>query len=88
MVSTVEGIWLARAIKRVPEEERWTEDTVNWVMWAPWHRYKGDESEDGEVPEGVPMEERKEGTTSLEEKKVFLTTRLLPPKDFMITKKM
>ena len=47
MVSTVEGIWLARAIERVPEEERWTEDTVNWVAWAPWHRYKGDENEDG-----------------------------------------
>ena len=70
MVSTVEGIWLSRAIKRAPEEERWTEDTVNWVMWAPWHRYQEDENEDGEVPEGVQIEERKEGTPSPEEKKV------------------
>ena len=34
----------------------------------------------------MPLEERREGTVTPEEKKVFVTTRLIPPKDFMITK--
>ncbi len=29
------------------------------VNWAPWNRYKGDEGADGDVPEGVPVDEKK-----------------------------
>eukprot|EP00973_Karenia_brevis_P081771 11337077-Karenia_brevis.AAC.1 len=31
------------------------------IKWAPWRRSEGDEEVDGEVPEGVKDEERKEG---------------------------
>ena len=37
MVSTVEGIRESRSVRRLAEEKRWTEDTLKWVKWAPWH---------------------------------------------------
>ena len=59
-VSRPEGIFAVRSVRRIPLESRWGEDCVNWVQWAPWNRYKGDEGADGEVPEGVPAEEIKQ----------------------------
>ena len=38
------------------------------------------------MPEGVPVEEKRDKGTSQEEKKTFVTTKLLPPKGFTITK--
>ena len=60
MISTSEGIKNARSIRRRPFEKRWTRDSLDWVKWAPWHRYRDAEDEDGEVPEDVPAEERSE----------------------------
>ena len=48
--------------------------------------YRSDEEADGDVPEGVPVEERREKEVTNEEKKVYVTTKLVPPKDFTITK--
>ena len=31
---------------------------MNWVQWAPWKRYKDAVEADGDLPEGVPVEER------------------------------
>ena len=65
-------------------EKRWGEDCLNWVQWAPWHRYKGDEEEDGEVPEGVPADEVKEDGGG--DNKVFIDVRSPVPRDFYLTK--
>eukprot|EP00973_Karenia_brevis_P018495 2535040-Karenia_brevis.AAC.1 len=48
LVATVEGVKKARTIKRIPKEERWSEDCLKWVKWAPWKRHEGDEEADGE----------------------------------------
>jgi len=32
---------------------------VNWIAGAPWIRYKAEDAE-GEMPEGIPEEERKQ----------------------------
>jgi hypothetical protein len=61
-VSRPEGIIAVRSIRRIPLERRWGEDCVNWVQWAPWHKYKDDEGADGDVPEGVPVEEQVKGS--------------------------
>ena len=45
-----------RTVKRIPEEERWSEDCVSWVRSTLWHKYKGDPEEDGEIPEGKSVE--------------------------------
>ena len=31
---------------------------MNWAQWAPWRRYKDAVEADGDLPEGVPVEER------------------------------
>eukprot|EP00973_Karenia_brevis_P064586 8972634-Karenia_brevis.AAC.1 len=33
-------------------------DSVKWVRWAAWRRYKDAEDADGDLPGGVPDEER------------------------------
>ena len=33
---------------------------VNWVQWAPWRRYKDAVEVDGDLPEGISVEERVE----------------------------
>ena len=58
MVARPEGVVFVRAAKRLRVDKRWGEDNVNWVCWAPWRRYKDAPDGDGEVPEGVPVEER------------------------------
>ena len=47
-----------RAVKRIPEEHMWWEDCVSWVSRAPWNRYKEDDNADGDLPQGVPAEEK------------------------------
>jgi hypothetical protein len=84
LVSRLDGIKAVRSIRRIPFEKRWGEDCLNWVQWAPWHRYKGDEEEDGEVPEGVPADEVKEDGGR--ERKVYVDVRSPVPKDFYLTK--
>ena len=59
MVVTKEGLQDVRSVKRLPEEKIWGEDNLNWVKWAPWRRYKNAVDADGDLPEGVPVEEQK-----------------------------
>ena len=91
-IAKPDGIVKARSVKRIPFEERWGEDCVNWVKWVPWHRYRGDEFQDGEVPEGVPESER---ASPVDEKPkvnvggkggvVFVETREKVPRKFYIS---
>ena len=37
---------------------------MRWIKWAPWHKYRGAEDADGEVPEGVPVEETQQEQSS------------------------
>ena len=53
-ISRPEGIVRAECVYRIPESRRWGEDCVNWVKWAPWNRYAGDEFAEGDVPDGGP----------------------------------
>jgi hypothetical protein len=78
MVANPGGIVFARAVKRLPKEKRWGEDSVNWVVWAPWNRYKDHEERDGDLPDGVPVEEKRENTEG-EPTKVYIDVRSTPP---------
>ena len=60
MVATPGAVVFARSVKRLPKEKMWGEDSVNWVTWAPWNRYKDHGERDGDLPEGVPAEEKRE----------------------------
>ena len=47
----------ARSVGRIPQEDRWSADCVDWVKHVPWNRYKGDEEADGRIPEEKLAEE-------------------------------
>ena len=51
MVMNMSGLFKVRSVRRIPFEKRWTEDSLTWVCWAPWHRCKDREDQDGELPE-------------------------------------
>ena len=90
IVMTPAGEDYTRTVKRLPFERRWSDDTLKWVQWAPWHRYKDDPDMDGVVPEGVPVDEGLgEGEGRSAEPNVpgvVIKTRDKIPRDFPITK--
>ena len=86
MVASREGIMLARSVRRVPLEKRWDKQNLDMVRWAPWHRYGGDENADGDVPEGVPVEEAPSSSKD-GERVVFIDTKEKIPREFYIGQK-
>ena len=87
MVATEGGLEDARSAKRIPEGNRWSGDSLSWVKWAPWRRYKDAVDADGDLPEGVPAEDLKRN----EDKPgglVFVNTRESAPESFTLTKRM
>ena len=86
LVCTEAGVVCVRSVRRLPIERRWSEDCISWVKWAPWHMYRGCEDADGELPEGVPAEERSMPGSS-GDRVVFIETREKAPRDFFISKR-
>ena len=85
MVVTEGGLEEARSVKRIPEENRWGEDNLSWVKWAPWRKYRDAVDADGDLLEGVPEEElgRKEDRPGA---LVFVNTKESAPREFCINK--
>ena len=40
-----------RTVRRVPEEQRWSADNLEWVRAVPWNMGQEDGEADGEMPE-------------------------------------
>ena len=40
-----------RTVKRIPEEQRWDPNNLEWITMVPWNRGSGDKEADGELPE-------------------------------------
>eukprot|EP00973_Karenia_brevis_P007689 1044565-Karenia_brevis.AAC.1 len=32
-----EGVFRVRSVRRIPVQRRWSDDTLGWIEWAPWH---------------------------------------------------
>ena len=45
-----------RAVKRLPKEDRWSNDCVGWAKHTPWNKYKDDPDADGDVLEEKVVE--------------------------------
>ncbi len=58
---------------------------MDWVKWAPWRRYKDATDADGDLPGGIPPEERTEAS-GLGDRLVFIETKNKAPRDFYISK--
>ena len=44
-------IKLARTARRVPEEQRWQGEQLDWVQFVPWNLGREDKDADGDLPE-------------------------------------
>ena len=86
VVVNEDGMVQARDIIRMPVQHRWSDDCVNWVRWVPWHRYKGDEFADGDLPDEVSGGENEEKEED-GDRVVFIDTRDKVPRKFYISKK-
>ena len=93
MIATKLGVVMARSVKRIPVEKRWSIDTLDWVRHAPWHLYKDAEDCDGDIPEGVSAEERREKEVVIEKgnsggnRTKYVDVREQVPRDFYISRK-
>ena len=84
LVSREDGdITRAKSVRRIPLEDRWGEDNINWVKRPPWNQYKGDENADGEVPEEYLVTVDQQLSNSTSNKVIYVQSRV--PKDFSIT---
>ena len=76
-----------RSVKRIPVEERWSKDCVEWVDRVMWNRYKDDDGADGDVPQGVPANDPTSSSGSSSGPQVIIVeTRNKPPREFYIKK--
>ena len=41
-ISIKDKVFAVRSVRRIPKEERWSEDCVGWVNRVPWNRYKAE----------------------------------------------
>ena len=62
------------------------EDCVGWVKWAPWNRYKDAVDADGDIPEGITVEERAPNA-GIPDRVVYIETRDKAPREFYISQK-
>ena len=70
-------------MRRIPEEDRWSEDFANWVKHVPWHLCKGHPEADGEIPEEKIVETRMGAVRSVDDMEsplVVVRTRQVPPR--------
>jgi hypothetical protein len=86
-VATVAGVRKVRSVRRIPEDERWSEASVKWVKNVPWNLYKDHPDADGDIPEekavdAEPGRERRQD----EERTIIVGTRQVAPRAFYIRK--
>lgn len=52
-VATKTGIHKTRSVRRIPEQERWSNDTLGWVKHVPWKKFEADPEADGDLPDEI-----------------------------------
>ena len=58
-IAAQDQIFSVRSVRRIAVEQRWSRDCVEWVSRVPWNKYKDAMDADGDLPEGVSVEEKK-----------------------------
>ena len=83
-VATEDGLKKVRSVRRIPVQERWGDDNLNWVKNVPWNKWKGDGDADGDIPEEKAVEP--EAVVPRVPEVVFVNTREKEPREFYISK--
>eukprot|EP00973_Karenia_brevis_P086323 11971233-Karenia_brevis.AAC.1 len=88
-----DGSRKVRTVRRIDPNKRWSIDSLSWVVWAPWRRYRDAEDADGDVPEGVRDEDRKKVEVSRQpqergdrQRVVYIQTKNKVPRSFKISR--
>ena len=61
-IATKDKILTARSVRRIPVEQRWTQDSLSWIQGVPWRRYKDALDGDGDLPEGLTVRDLQQET--------------------------
>ena len=86
-VATTSGVRSARSVRRIPVEDRWGDDCVNWVKHVPWNRYAGAEDADGEIPEEKLVNAREDQERAgAQAPVVYVNIKETGPREFQIRK--
>ena len=87
-VATVTRTWKVRPVRRLPEVDRWSSDSVKWVSRTLWNRFQGDEQADGDIPEGKAVESPpQEVKTDHAPQERTITTKRQVLREFYINRK-
>ena len=85
-IATTTATFPVRAVRRLPIDQRWSQDSVGWPRRTLWNRYKDDRGADGELPEEVRQEVAPALGPRGGSDVVFIETRSRAPRDFYIKK--
>ena len=81
------GIHKARSVRRIAVQDRWTQDSVKWVKYVPWNRYKDQQDADGDIPEEAAVNvEPRRTEDDARGPEIVVKTRQVPPRAFQIRK--
>jgi hypothetical protein len=87
LLATSLGVRKCRSIRRLPLQERWGLDCLNWVKNVPWHLYRGDLLADGDIPEDNAVEPEPAVAGAREgQAGIVVKMRAPPPRSFQIRK--
>eukprot|EP00973_Karenia_brevis_P028376 3912340-Karenia_brevis.AAC.1 len=53
-----EAVCRVRSVMRIPFHRRWGDNSLGWIERVPWHEYKDAPDADGDILEGVTVDER------------------------------
>ena len=85
-IAAEDGTHFVRSVKRIPFENKWGEDCVSWVKWTPWNRSKDAVDADGDIPEGITVDESAP-RAGIPDMVVYLETKDKAPREFYTSHK-
>ena len=88
-VATKNGVFKARAVRRIPAGDQWSYDTVSWVKNVPWNLYANHAEADGDIPEDKAVDVETEAGPERNGQAVppvIVKTRQVAPRAFQIRK--
>ena len=79
-----------RAVKRIPFEDRWSEDCASWVRYAPWNKCQDDPEADGDIPDEKVVEATRQARLEFEadaehQEDDLIKKKYVKPRSFKIT---
>ena len=87
IVGNEKGVWVTRAVRRKPEEERWDRKNIEKIVGVPWRKNEEDKNADGEAMRGEVrvMDKESRERRQAEDEHVTMPRRVYIMKDDLET---